>query len=114
MLTNGQRKNQSDKAARDCRDCVRLKALREARRVALSCGTVSLGPLAALVAFHLRTQFVERPRTESGYLLPDYLERHPDRALAALTSDPRMSDNSETLILRSTVIGDIADQLPDL
>ena len=59
-----------------------LIALREPRSVALPRWVVSLGPLAAVIAFHLGPQLVERPSTEAGYLLPDDLEGHPDRALA--------------------------------
>src|SRR5665647_266032 len=67
------------------------KAPCKPRSVALPRGIVSLRPLAALVAFHLGPQLVERPRTQHRYLLPDHLERHPDRALAALASDPRIT-----------------------
>jgi hypothetical protein len=67
-------------------------ALRKPRSVALPGGIVALGAVAAAaVALHLGPQLVERPRTESGYLLPDHLERHPDRTLAALAADPRIT-----------------------
>ena len=46
-------------------------------------------PAAPVVAFHLGPKLVERPRTQHRYLLPDHLERHPDRPLAAFASDPR-------------------------
>src|ERR1035437_3496361 len=65
--------------------------LRKPRRVALPCRIVSLGPLAALLALHLGRQLVERPRTQHRYFLPDHLERHPHRTLAALASDPRIA-----------------------
>jgi len=89
-----------------------LKASRKPRRVFLSRGIVSLRPLAALLAFHLGRQLIERPRTESGYLLPDHLERHPDRALAALASNPRITlgvctenSNPTVLVMKSAQDG---------
>ena len=66
------------------------KAPRKPRRVALPHGIVSLGPLAAFVAFHPGPEFVERLRTECWDCFADHLERHPHRALAALASDPRI------------------------
>src|ERR1035437_11100228 len=67
------------------------KAWRKPRRVALPRSIVSLGPLAAFVAFHLGPQLVQRPRTQHGDVLPDHPEWHPHRALAALASDPTIT-----------------------
>jgi hypothetical protein len=77
----------SKRAKQKC-DVRFLKASRKPRRIVLLRGIVSLGPLAALFAFHLGLQLVERSRTQAGDLLSDHPERHPDRALAALASDP--------------------------
>ena len=50
-----------------------------------------LGALAAFIAFHLGAELIERCRAEHRDPLAEHLERHPDRSLAALAPDPRIT-----------------------
>jgi hypothetical protein len=68
-----------------------LKASSEPGRISRLCRIISLGQFTAFIATHLRPELVERHGAEHRYLLPDHLERHPDRSLAALASDPRIT-----------------------
>jgi hypothetical protein len=68
-----------------------LKASNEPGRVALVCRIVSLRALAAPIAFHFGAELVQRHRAEHRDPLAEHLERHPDRSLAALASDPRIT-----------------------
>jgi hypothetical protein len=68
-----------------------LKASSEPGRIALLCRVVSLGQFSAFIATHLGADLVERHRAEHRYSLAEHLERHPDRSLAALASDPRIT-----------------------
>jgi hypothetical protein len=81
---------QAPSAASAVSACGASIAASEPRSIALPRGIVPLGPLAAAVAFHFRADLVQRPRAQSGDFLPDHLERHPDRPLAALASDSRI------------------------
>ena len=63
----------------------------KAGRVALVCRIVSLRPLAALIATHLGAELVQRHGAEHREPVAEHLERHPDRSLAAFTSDPRIT-----------------------
>jgi hypothetical protein len=57
----------------------------------LICRVVSLWSLTAFIATHLGSELVEGHGAEHWYSLAEHLERHPDRALAALASDPRIT-----------------------
>jgi hypothetical protein len=67
-----------------------LKASNKPGRVALLRRIVSIGPFTAFIAFHLGAELVERHGAEHWYSLAGHPERHPDRSLAALASDPRI------------------------
>jgi hypothetical protein len=57
----------------------------EPGRVALVCRIISL---RAPIAFHPGAELVERHGAEHGQSFAEHPERHPDRSLAALASDP--------------------------
>ena len=59
--------------------------------VVLVCRIVSLRALAAFIATHLGAELVERHGAEHRDPLAEHPERHPDRSLAALASDPRIT-----------------------
>ena len=65
-----------------------LKASNEPGRVALVCRIISLGPLAAFIATHLGADLIERHGAEHWDPPAEHFERHPDRSLAALATDP--------------------------
>jgi hypothetical protein len=67
------------------------KGSNEPGRVVLLCGIISLRALAAFIAAHLRPELVEGDGAQHRYSLAEHRERHPDRALAALASDPRIT-----------------------
>jgi len=46
------------------------------------------GENTAFIAFHLGAELIERHRAEHRDPLAEHPERHPDRSLAALASDP--------------------------
>ena len=46
------------------------------------------GPLTAFIAFHLGAELVQRHSAEHRDPLAEHLERHPNRALLALATDP--------------------------
>jgi hypothetical protein len=68
-----------------------LRGSNEPGRVALVCRTVSLRALAAFIATHLGAELVERHRAEHGQSFVEHPERHPDRSLAALATDPPLT-----------------------
>jgi hypothetical protein len=77
-----------------------LKASNEPGRVALVRRIVSLRTLAAFVAAHRGAELIERHRTEHRDSLAEHPERHPDRSLAALASDPGITSASSCEIVR--------------
>ncbi len=68
-----------------------LKASNEPGRVALVCRIVSRWSLAAFIAAHLGAKLVEGHGAEHWYSLAQHFEGHPNRPLAALAADPRIT-----------------------
>jgi hypothetical protein len=68
-----------------------LKTSNEPGRVALVCRIVSLRALTAFVATHFSAELVECHGAEHRDSLAEHPERHPDRPLAALASDSRIT-----------------------
>src|SRR5712671_2438755 len=65
------------------------KSFERTGRVVLICRVVSLWSLTSFIATHLGPELVEGHGAQHRYSLAEHLERHPDRTLAALASDPK-------------------------
>ena len=55
------------------------------------CRIVSLWPFTAFIATHPCAELVERHGAEHRDPLAEHPERHPDRSLATLAPDPRVT-----------------------